>query len=153
MSTASAITQYHAPLSAKPCTELREWNLGELEGLSFSVLYEKYSDIMESFKREDEDTRIPGGESQKEFQARLDGFFDSLAAEHQGKRILIVTHGGALQRIFRHAVGPTESNNYLSLSGNTSVNIFRNIAGRWQLVTWNDCSNLKDIGQKATIGY
>lgn len=151
--TALAIASFHDNLEIIQTPALREWALGELEGLTFPILMEKYPDIMASFRRESENTLVPGGESQEEFQNRVGTFLDDIASKNQDKRVLVVTHGGVLQRIFRHAVGPTGKFNILSISGNTSINIFRNIDGAWQLVTWNDCAHLKHVGQKDTLAY
>lgn len=50
MDTAKAIVQYHEGLQVIPTKELREWNLGELQGQPYTELTRKYPDIMAAFK-------------------------------------------------------------------------------------------------------
>lgn len=134
---------------------LREWNLGELEGKSYPFLLREYPEIMRRFKQDVDDIQVPGGESQSEFQTRLGSFMNEAARANLGKRILMITHGGALQCIFRHCFGRPSDNNSLALADNASLSCFHYSAdpGTWRLVTWNDCAHLSHLQIKSTLSY
>jgi len=56
-----------------------------------------------AWKRRDPDDVLEGGESLGQFQARIVACAESLARRHAGARILAVTHGGALDILWRKA--------------------------------------------------
>ncbi len=151
--TAEKIRRFFAGIPFEPTSQLREWDLGELEGKRIPELNRDYAGIMKAFRVETGEILVPGGESKSEFGKRIGSYLDSLAAQYHGKRLLLVAHGGVLQAVFRHAVGPVRQGSLLSLSDNTSVNIFRHYPQGWQLVAWNDASHLKDVGVNALFTY
>ena len=153
--TARIVAEPHPGLTVRPARELREWFLGDLEDRPQRELLKIYPAEMASFRREQAEVRIPGGESLSEFQTRVSDFMTALADANAGKRILLVTHGGVLQRIFRMAVGPTSPENLLSLSVNASICIVkRHIElAAWQLVAWNSADHLRDLPMHDTLGY
>ena len=133
------------PLELVP--QLREWNCGEMDGMSFKEIYERFPQEGKSFAFEQIETQMPGGESGIDFQARVSGFVTSLTEKYAGKRILLVAHGGVLQRIFRLVCGCVQSGNLLPLAGNASVSSFtyNDKLQAWQLTSLNRCEHLKDL--------
>jgi probable phosphoglycerate mutase len=88
---------------------------------------------------------IPGGETVEEFQQRISDFMEDLAGKYMGKRILLISHGGVIQRMLRHTVGKLQNGNFRPACDNTSVSIFRKrFDGVWQMISWNDTSHLKN---------
>lgn len=153
--TAEIIAHRHADLAVRPTPELREWFLGDMENRPQRELLKLYPKEMEAFRREACEVRIPGGETLTEFQARVSNFLTGLADANPGKRILLVTHGGVMQRIFRMAAGMTAPGNLLSLSVNASICMIRRDvdAGTWQLMTWNSADHLRDLPMHDTLVY
>lgn len=156
LQTASILmSRHHPPLEIIPVPDLREWNFGELQGRAYAELQEKYPEIMNALKRNSDNVSVPGGESSAEFQKRISDFLDAISERHPGEKLLIVTHGGAMQCVFRHVVGKPSGNNAMPLADNASVSRFRrNLdTGAWQLITWNDCAHLQDLELKPTLTY
>ena len=153
MVTAGKIIEFHPGKKVIPSKELREWNLGELQGHEYKELIEKYPRIMDAFKNEGETPPIPGGESVMDFHNRIVTFIDKIAAENIGKRVLIVSHGGAMQRLFLHTTGQLKNGNIRPLCDNASLSVFRFKNHQWQLVTWNDIAHLENIGTHATLTF
>lgn len=153
--TAGIVARAHAGLAVCPVKDLREWFLGDMEDRPQKELLKLYPEEMAAFRREACEVRIPGGESLTEFQARVSNFLTALADKNPGKRILLVTHGGVLQRIFRMAVGMTAPGNFLSLTVNASISTVRRDigAGAWQLVTWNSADHLRGLDMHDTLVY
>ncbi|MBE6366880.1 MAG: histidine phosphatase family protein [Lentisphaerae bacterium] len=151
--TAQAIMKYHPELAINHTAELREWHLGELQGKSFEELRNFYPNMLNAFKIDGPVPEIPGGENSGEFQERISTFMEKTAADNLGKRLLIITHGGVMQRMFRHTVGPINSTNIKPLCGNASISTFQKRPGGWQLISWNDTAHLENLAQHATLTF
>ncbi|MBR2426048.1 MAG: histidine phosphatase family protein [Lentisphaeria bacterium] len=147
VNTIQEILKFHPdiPLHLEPA--LREWNLGILQGQYNDVLWEKYPDMMCAFRNEHCSPDIPGGEKRSEFQQRITDIFRTLAERHPGETVLICTHGGALQRIFRMVTGLLDINNVLPASTNTSVSEIQYLHDKhkWQLLCWNKADHLTGL--------
>jgi probable phosphoglycerate mutase len=63
----------------------------------------------EGLTREDVAERHPGerhdGESDEEVRARVLAAIEAIAAAHPGEQVLVVSHGGALNSLWHHALG------------------------------------------------
>jgi len=90
--TAAAVAATHG-LDVRFDPRLRERSFGSWEGLT----------------REDMDAMPPGsrhdGESDEEVRARMLAAVEEIAAAHPGEQVLIVSHGGALNTLWHHALG------------------------------------------------
>lgn len=91
--------------------ELREIHCGEVDGLPFEEVQERYPQLWAANLRQtDPDFRWPGGESYREFRERSLRGVRSIAARHEGRRVAVVTHAGVISQIvgFLHGVNPAE---------------------------------------------
>ena len=146
--TANTILKYYMDLQLNTTPALREWNLGDLQGRLLKDLAVENPELMQSFRTEMPELQIPGGESLTAFQNRISTFIDTLAQEHCGKRLLLVSHGGAIQRMLRHTTGKINAPNVRPFCSNASIAVFRCKNGEnWQLVTWNDTAHLEELEQ------
>ena len=151
--TARIIAEFHPGLQVIPTKSLREWNLGELQGRPYSELIVEYPEIMNAFKKSGEVPPIPGGENIDDFQKRIGSFMNEIAAANPGKKILFVSHGGAMQRMLIHTVGKPAIENICPLCGNAGMSLFRYRNGQWQLISWNDTAHLEDISMHETLTF
>lgn len=87
---------------------LREYDLGEWEGMSFDSLYNEKK-LFHNMKS-DPHYSPHGGESPKQVGDRLVGALRRIADQHRGERVVVVSHGGALSIAF----GLLLDNNYSS---------------------------------------
>jgi probable phosphoglycerate mutase len=71
------------------------------------------------------------------------GAFDSLAAAHAGKSIVVVTHGGVLATFFRHVHGIALDVAHPIAITNASYNVLTHDGSRWGIVTWSDNAHLE----------
>lgn len=86
--------------------QLVEMNFGEAEGLTFDVLRERYPDLMQRMlDPEDMEIGFPGGETRNQFHTRVRTTFDRIATEHQGRRIVVVAHGGVISSAIAQMLG------------------------------------------------
>ena len=152
MRTAELIAEPHK-LPVFPLRALREWNLGALQGGKWEDLRVKFPAAMQAFREERVDFQVPDGESRADFYQRVADCLDEMSERFEGKRILLVSHGGALKAMFRHVVGQVAESSRLPLTSNASVSQFRYVDGFWQLVSWNDIYHLRSLGENESIVF
>ena len=86
------------------------------------------------------------GESSRQVYKRVLACTAEIASRHLGQRVVIITHGGVLHRLFRHTAGlPMTTGRNWTLY-NASINSFRVSDGQWQLGRWGDTHHLRQIG-------
>lgn len=141
--TAKAILQYHTDLTITYTTALREWHLGVLQTQRYAEMSPDHKLLVDCLRSSENVPPIPGGETIDEFQQRVSDFMEHLAAEYMGKRLLLTSHGGTIQRMLRHCTGVLSAGNFRPACGNTSISVFRKRSeGCWQLISWNDTAHL-----------
>ncbi len=74
--------------------DLREWNFGNWEGMSFSEVEEKYPVEFKAWAGDPSKHGPVGGESTIEVQERVVKAVDRIFSEHLDEDIVIVAHGG-----------------------------------------------------------
>ena len=93
---------------------LRERNYGVLEGLTYAEIEERHPEEAERMRGRDVATRFVDGESQQEFFARATDAVRRIAEAESAlpprpgadrRTVLIVTHGGVLDMLYRAACG------------------------------------------------
>ena len=139
------------PLTITPA--LREWNCGDIEGIGWDELGAKYPDLAKAFAYESGNLRFPGGENRMEFQQRIADLLEDARKRHLGETVLIVSHGGVLQRIFRHICGVISDENLLPLCDNASISLFcfNELRQAWQLTAWNRTAHLQHLPLHTTF--
>lgn len=126
---------------------LREQNLGVFEGLTAAERVRLHPEANEVWQSKDPDARIPEGESMRDRYELAVGCLEQLAADHPGRRVAIVTHGGILNAVFRRCMVLPLNGPRTFVIVNASVNVIRVKDGRWSLVTWGDVSHLDSRAQ------
>jgi 2,3-bisphosphoglycerate-dependent phosphoglycerate mutase len=125
---------------------LRERNYGIFEGRSYGDIEREYPEAYAWLARRDPAYVIPGGESGDGFGARVLGALERIAGAHRGQRVAVVTHGGVLGVLYRHAANLAHDSPREYLLANASVNHVRFGSGRWVIEQWGDIAHL---GQEA----
>lgn len=102
--TAEAINRHHGKeILVDP--GLIEINAGDLEGMPFSEVYEKYPEEINRFLNAPETFAMPGGESMKQVYDRITAAIGRIVEQNKGLRIVVVSHGCALQNYLAHVLG------------------------------------------------
>lgn len=91
MDTAEAIAQFH-DLEVIPDPDLREINVGDLEGLSLEELRNNHSDFLEEWKEGKGSLSMPGGESLEEVQERAWRAIQRITVKHPEGVVIVVSH-------------------------------------------------------------
>ncbi len=122
---------------------LRERKLGIMEGLTMDEFKNKFPN---EFKRyiTDIDYIIPKGESAKQFYTRTVNAIEEIIKINEGKKVMVITHGGNLSCIFRKVfdISLDKKRNFSLL--NASMNTFVVNDHNWKLITWGNVSHLEN---------
>jgi probable phosphoglycerate mutase len=123
---------------------LRERNLGIMQGLTTLEFAELYPQEYKKSELADPDYIIPEGESAGQRYTRVIATLDKIAKEHEKQKLLIVTHGGVLDSLFRYTLFiPLSVKRTFSLI-NGSINIF-SYTTEWSLEMWGYTGHLKGL--------
>jgi len=125
-------------------TRLRERHLGVLQGVRRDTADETKPDVFALYKASDPDYVIPGGESSRQFSARVLACIDDLLHRHAGETVVVVAHGGVLDQVYRHVEGLPISGPRAFTLLNASLNRLCFEAGRWRMGEWGDVRHLED---------
>ena len=124
---------------------LRERNLGLLQALIRTEAQALYPEIYARYRTFDPDCVIPGGEDAQQFIARVVTAFSAIANRFPGKTVVVVTHGGTLDVMYRHASGAPLHGARTALLPNAGFNYLTHAAGGcWSLPVWGDVTHLQD---------
>jgi len=120
----------------------REQNFGLLEGLDAPTIQERHPALWRGWLQQDADFAAPGGETPRQFHSRVLAALNELVVARAGQRVVVVTHGGVLDMLWRTAHG-------LPLAGlrqchipNTGINRLRWHDGTLLIDGWADDTHL-----------
>jgi probable phosphoglycerate mutase len=121
---------------------LRERHLGVFQGLSGDEIKDKHPEEYRMHRTLGPEYVIPGGESVRQQVARNVDCLDEIALKHPGEKVVVVTHGGVVSGLFRHALNiPLDAPRRFEFV-NAGLNVFAYEEGHWILRTWGDVSHL-----------
>ncbi len=130
---------------------LRERNFGSCEGKTIDEVMAGDALIAQGLSARRPDFVLPGGESLLQHRARIEACFARLAACHAGQVIVVVSHGGVLDLVFRRACGVAIEKPRDFPLPNASVNWLTIDSGCWQLESWGETAHLEGIPQAAFV--
>lgn len=121
---------------------VRERRFGVLQGLVYDEMDAHAPEAAAIWRARDPNAELPGGESLGFFYARVVEAINEIAARHVGQRVMVVSHGGAMDIIWRHA-------NQVSLQAsrqapllNASLNRLNVSPQGWSVIRWGDVDHL-----------
>lgn len=79
--------------------KIREMNFGIFEGLTHQQLLEKYPKIYQTWLNDPVNTKIPQGESAKQFANRIKNTLGEIITKNKGNTIAIFAHAGSIRII------------------------------------------------------
>jgi probable phosphoglycerate mutase len=136
-----------AALALQPVldTALREQAFGRVDGMRVEDIQRAHPGAWEAWLRFEADFAMPEGESTRAFHTRVLDAVQRVVAAHAGQTVIVVTHGGVLDMIYRTARS-------LGLNGprqgeipNAGVNRIRVREGVFDIVSWADTLHLADL--------
>ena len=144
----------HLLLPVATTVGLREQNFGVVEGMRAGEIQRDHPREWEQWLEFNEDHGMPEGESPLQFHRRVIEALRGIVAQHAGETVLVVTHGGVLDMVWRTANGLSLSGPRQSEIPNAGFNRVR-IASPTEpfaieIVDWADASHLVDMPPQPT---
>jgi len=138
-------------LAARPEPGLRERHFGHWQGATRAEIAGRSAQDAAHLKARTPDFTPSGGESLRTFAQRVQATVEALATRHAGQTLLLVTHGGVLDVLYRLAHG-------LALDAprgwdvpNAGLNQLRWRDGRLWVEGWGDVDHLMDEARDELI--
>ena len=120
---------------------LRERSYGVYQGMDWSALTEGLSEQKVDLRSPDQ--HIQDGESLREFAERVANVFEALTMEYAGRNVLVFSHGGVIDIVWRKAGGHALTEKRPGTILNTSINVFDvEENGEWRMGPWNQVDHL-----------
>lgn len=128
---------------------LREQNFGIVDGMQVDDIKLRHPHAWNSWIEFNADHAFDGGESTRQFHARVLQGLRVLAAEHTGKTLVVVTHGGVLDMVYRSAHALPLDGPRQSIIPNGGLNHVRvqvdDDRPRLDILQWADVVHLADM--------
>ena len=126
-------------------SSLRERHLGALQGLTTSEAPQREPDLWGIHLTRDLENDLRGGESIKQFAQRIQRALENILLQHSGKTILIVSHGGALDMMYRLASQQALEAEKAVAVPNASLNWISHNGETWKVDRWADTRHLESL--------
>ncbi len=126
-----------------PCEELCECDFGDVEGLTFEEIKQKYPELAEELIQR-KTGAFPGGETLEQLNERVQTFLKRLGRHKLKDTILIVAHGGPLRLIICNLLGLGMEHWVQFMLYHASLSIVKIYPGTAILDLLNDTSHLKE---------
>ena len=124
--------------------DLRERHYGSFEKLTYAEVKVKLAADYARFAARDPEFDFNGGESLKGFSARCLAVLSKIAGAHRGGHVLVFTHGGVLDELYRHINGvPVSAVRDFGIP-NCGINRVELELERWQIQAWADIAHLEE---------
>ena len=142
--TANAIEQLFST-SAIPNAGLRERHLGALQGLTTDEAPQLEPDLWRSHLSRNITEELRGGESIQQFANRISTALEKIREQYLGKTVLLVSHGGSLDMMYRIASNqPLDAEKAVAVP-NASLNWISHDGNSWRVDGWADTSHLENL--------
>lgn len=132
-------------LRVRPEPGLRERCYGVLEGVTMDLLDIEQPEAAAAWKSREPDRVLDGGETLRQFHNRIVATIDDIAERHEGGRVLVFTHGGVLDIVWRHAHGIPLTHPRDAALLNAGVNRLAVENRKWHVMGWGDVTHIATL--------
>jgi probable phosphoglycerate mutase len=139
-----------ARLTGMPLVEtqaVRERSVGAFTGLTFEQVESRWPDGWKNLLSRDPAYAPPDGESHVDCARRVARFVDELVARRPEGRVVVFSHGVAINHMLRHVVGidPAAQPRFFFQVENCSLHRVQRLDdGLFRILATNDVSHLED---------
>ena len=142
--TANAIEDLYG-VTAITHSALRERHLGALQGLSINEAPLAEPELWKIHLDRDLNHAMHGGESIVQFSTRIKTALEEILEKHAGKTVLLVSHGGAIEMMYRAASNQSLAAEKVVSVPNASLNWISHNGSHWAVDRWADTSHLDSL--------
>ncbi|MFY7864323.1 histidine phosphatase family protein [Roseateles sp.] len=133
------------PLILAP--SLRERSFGVFEGLTWQEITERAPEQAERWRRRDADFAPQEGEALGDFCHRSVAAVRRVAEAHPGATVMIVSHGGLLDCLYRASTGQSLQAPRSWILGNAAINRLLFANAGFRLIGWHDDAHLAHLAR------
>lgn len=127
---------------------LREQNFGVVDGLRVPEVQQEHPQAWQQWVQFGADYAFAGGETVRQFHARVMAAVQRLALDYAGQTVVVVTHGGVLDMIYRSARALPLSGPRQTEIPNAGLNRVRVRAEQVEILSWADTRHLADLPEQ-----
>lgn len=140
------------PFARSPVLEpaLREQNFGAVDGMRVADIKTQHPEAWAQWLQFQADYAFAGGESTRQFHARVMAAVRSLVQANAGQTLVVVTHGGVLDMIYRTAQALPLSGPRQSDIPNAGLNRVRIEGEAINILNWADTQHLAGMPPQPT---
>jgi 2,3-bisphosphoglycerate-dependent phosphoglycerate mutase len=142
--TASPVAQ-QLGLASVSDPALREQSFGRIDGMNVDDVKAQHPQVWEHWLSFQEDFCMPEGESTRQFHGRVMDAIYRLVAAHPAETLVVVTHGGVLDMIYRTARSLGLNGPRQSEIPNAGLNRVRVHEAGIDILAWADVQHLEDL--------
>ncbi len=124
---------------------LREQNFGVIDGMRVNDIQTRHPEAWAQWIKFHPDFAFDGGESTRQFHARVMAAVRQLALAHGRQTLVVVTHGGVLDMIYRTALALPLTGPRQSEIPNAGLNRVRVDGDAIEILDWADTRHLADM--------
>lgn len=124
---------------------LREQDFGVVDGMRSEDIQTRYPQAWESWTRFDPDFAFDGGESTRQFHERVMAAIERIFSARRDQRLVLVTHGGVLDMVYRSALGLPLSGPRQSVIPNGGISRVRVSDGGVEILSWAEIAHLQGM--------
>lgn len=124
---------------------LREQNFGRIDGMRVEDIKSQHADVWAGWTQFQSDYAVPDGESTRQFHTRVMAALQRLAAAHVDQTLVVVTHGGVLDMVYRTVHGLGLNGPRQSSIPNAGYNRVRLDGGTFDILDWADTAHLEGL--------
>jgi probable phosphoglycerate mutase len=123
--------------------DLRERHYGIFERLTYAEVKVRFPGDYARFEARDPEYAFRTGESLSDFYGRSIAAVSKIVREHENQDILVFTHGGVLDMLYRHITGLSVSAERTFGIPNAGLNRVEVSPAGWQIRAWADTAHLE----------
>jgi probable phosphoglycerate mutase len=123
--------------------DLRERHYGIFERLTYAEVKVRFPEDYARFEARDPEYAFRTGEALKDFSARSIAAISRIIGKHENQNILVFTHGGVLDMLYRHITGLSLSAERKFGIPNAGLNRVEVSVAGWQVRDWADVAHLE----------
>jgi probable phosphoglycerate mutase len=123
--------------------DLRERHYGIFERLTYAEVKVRYAEDYARFEARDPEYAFRTGEALKDFSERSIAAVSKIARQHENQSVLVFTHGGVLDMLYRFITGLQISAERDFGIPNAGLNRIEVTSAGWQVRAWADTAHLE----------
>jgi probable phosphoglycerate mutase len=124
---------------------LREQCYGMFEGMRTPDIQAQHPEAWQQWLAFDAEVAVAGAETTRAFHDRVIEALQALAQQYAGEHVVVVTHGGVLDMVWRHAQAMSLNGPRVCDIPNAGLNQVAWRDGGLQIHVWADAAHLADL--------